>query len=305
MSAITDKSSFLFYGRSGVGKSTQARYIAQHIYKKYGKKTRYIALDTGSLWAPVQSLIDKGIVEPLLVPTAPEFNPMATMRKLRRGEWPKDANIKASEKVGNGWKNPNTWLPWTETNTDEIGAYFVDSISEYANALMYDSRAKNIRGGGDSGPARVEDGEQAGSNTQTHYAEAQGEVCAGMTSFFMLPIHIAAFTALEDSGTDDDGGVAKPSLGPKLVGKKAITMAPARVLNNIHLTSDGIGRNRTVKGWYEEHDSDIQKLKWPSKIALEADQWPDFWKLYPNGYMPMTLDKGISELLEFVESKKE
>jgi hypothetical protein len=305
MTEITDKNSFLFYGRSGVGKSTQAKYIAQYVYDKWGKKTRYLALDTGSLWKPVQKLIDAGIVEPLLVPTAPEFNPMATMRKLRRGEWPQDNTIKQSEKIGlNNWKNPNVWLPWTDKNTAEIGAYFVDSITEYANALLYDSRAKNVRGGNDSGPARVEDGEQAGMNTQTHYAEAQSETCAGMTAFFMLPIHIAAFTALEDTGQEDVGGVTRPTLGPMLVGQKAITKAPARVLNNIRMVSEGVGSKRVVRGWYEEHPSAIATMKWPSKIALEPEQWEEFWKIHPNGYIPLTLEKGIGEFLEFLNRKK-
>lgn len=305
MSVIVEKTSMLFYGKSGVGKSTQAKYIATHIYEKYGKKTRYIALDTGSLWKPVESLIAKGIVEPLLVPTAPEFNPMATMRKIRRGEFPKGGVIQASEKVGDRYRNPNIWEPWTDKQTNEIGAYFVDSISEYGNALMYDSRAKNLRAGGDpTSQPRVEDGEQSGTNTQSHYGDAQGEVCAGMTSFFMLPIHVAAFTALEDMGTDDDSGISKPALGPMLPGKKAITKIPARVLNNFHLTSAGVGEQKIVKAWYDDHDSEIAKLKWPAKVGLEDDVLPEFWKKFPGGFMQLKLGQGIGEFLEFLDRKE-
>lgn len=298
------KTSILFYGKSGVGKSTQARYIAEYVYARFGKKTRYVGLDTGSLFAPIESLIAKGIVEPLLVPTAPEFNPMATMRKIRRGEWPKDGTIQPSVKVKDGYKNPNIWTPWGEHESAEIGAYFVDSLSEYANALMYDSRAKNIRYGSEGSQPRVEDGEQIGTNTMLHYGEAQGEVCAAMTSFLMLPIEIVGFTALEDSGTDDDGGVSRTALGPKLVGKKAITMIPARVLNNFHLVSEGSGRQRTIKAWYEDHPSELPKLNWPAKVGLEVNELPKFWKAYPSGFIPLTLEKGIRDFLEFRENSK-
>ena len=85
---ITQKTSLMCYGASDAGKSTQARYIAEFVHRVYGKKTRLIALDRGSLWAPAQDLVDEGIVIPLEFPTSYEFNPMAIMRKLRRGEWP-------------------------------------------------------------------------------------------------------------------------------------------------------------------------------------------------------------------------
>lgn len=306
------KSSYLFYSRFGVGKSTQARYIAQYIRRKLGKRTRVVALDTGSLGAPLRSLIDDGTVEGLLVPTAPEYNPMAIMRKIRRGEWPKDGVInkptRIEEKGAVRYKSNTEWLPWKPETTAEVGAYFVDSLTEYANSLMYDAKAKNLRTGDDaSSQPRVEDGEQIGTNTRNHYADAQGEVVASMTAFCDLPIEIVAFTALEDSGTDDDTGVTHTVLGPKIVGKKAIAIIPSKVTNCFHLTSEGIGAQKRVNCWYEDHPSELPRVNWPCKIGLEVDQLPLLWKHYPKGYIPLTLEAGIGEFLDFKDSliKKE
>ena len=80
--------SILCYGKSGSAKTSQIRYIAEYVFEKYGKRTRMITSDAGSLWSPVQDLVDAGIVVPLLFPTDPAYNPLSTMRKLRRGEWP-------------------------------------------------------------------------------------------------------------------------------------------------------------------------------------------------------------------------
>ena len=44
-SLISDKTSLLFYSKSGNGKSTQARYLAEYLWKKHKKKLRFIAAD--------------------------------------------------------------------------------------------------------------------------------------------------------------------------------------------------------------------------------------------------------------------
>jgi hypothetical protein len=301
---ISRKTSFMVYGRSGVGKSTQARYIAEYIAKKSGKKTRYIALDRGSLWSPLQDLVDSGIVIPLEFQTASEYNPMAIMRKLRRGEFPENGVINMPERViknGKVMYNPMTkWLPWTEKETAEIGAIVVDSITSFATSFMSDAKQKNIRMGGESGAQpREEEGEISGTNTQTHYGDAHLEVLDAINAFQALPVEIAFFTALEDTGTDDSSGTKKIALGPATVGKAIVSVVPQRVQNNIHLTADGIGSKRQVKAWYQEHPSDIASLQWPAKIGLLPHELPEFWKAYPQGFIPLSLERGIAEFLEW------
>src|ERR1700729_3289835 len=132
MTPIIDKTSLLFYSRSGNGKSTQARYIAEHLWRKHKKKMRFIAAGRGSLWAPVQDLVDEKIVIPIEFPTSSQFNPFAVMRKLRRGEFPEGGIInpptrvetKTAQGVQVQYRMNTVWKPWTDDDTKEIGGVF-------------------------------------------------------------------------------------------------------------------------------------------------------------------------------------
>lgn len=307
---ISRKTSILCYAKSDCGKSTQARYLAEYVHRTTGKKTRYIALDRGSLWSPCQDLVDAGIVVPLEFQTASEYNPMAIMRKLRRGEWPRDGVINMPTRVQNNGKvqyKPNTeWIPWGEKETAEIGAIVVDSITSFATSFMSDAKQKNIRMGNESGAApREEEGEVSGTNTQTHYGDAHLEVLDMMNAIQALPIEIAYFTALEDTGTDDSSGSKKIALGPATVGKAIVSVIPQRVQNVFHLQSEGVGAAKKVQAWYSSHPSDIANLQWPAKVGLLPAELPEFWKAYPKGFLPLSLDRGIAEFLEFRDSLRE
>lgn len=311
---ITDKISLMCYGASGAGKSTQARYVAEFVYRKYGKKTRLIALDRGSLWEPSLDLVEKGIIVPIEFPTSYEFNPMAVMRKFRRGEWPKDGVINkptAYEEKGKlglpeiKYKTNTQWLPWTAKDEEEIGAIVIDSLTSFATSYMSDAKQKNIRAGDDSDARpRLEEGEQMGTNTQSHYGDTHTEILDMLQSFQALPVHITLFTALEGKGEEKQNGIKRPVLGPETVGQALNGKLPSRVNHCFHLMSEGTGNQRKVKAWYDWHPSDIPNLKWPSKVTLPPAQLQELWKKYPAGYIPLTLEKGIAEFLEFREQLK-
>jgi len=312
--AITNKTSLMCYGASDSGKSTQARYIAEFIHRTTGKKTRLIALDRGSLWSPCQDLVDAGIVIPLEFPTSYEFNPFAIMRKLRRGDWPENGivnrpdTIETKDAKGNvtkiEYKTNTKWLPWAAKETEEIGAIIVDSLTTYATAFMSDVKQKNQRTGEPGSAPRLEEGEQMGTNTQSHYGDAHTEILDSVQSFQALPVQITMFTALEGLGADDDTGVKRPALGPETVGKAINGKLPSRVNHCFHLVAEGVGAKKIVKAWYSKHDSDIPKLQWPAKVTLPPTELREFWAKWPNGYIPLSLDKGIGEFLEFVSRKR-
>ena len=305
------KTSILCYGKSGVGKSTQARYLAEYIWRRSKKRTRYIALDRGSLWSPVQDLVDEGIVIPIEFQTASEFNPMAVMRKLRRGEIPKGGKINMPTRVQQNGKvqyKPNTeWIPWDQQPEEERpGLIVVDSITSFATSFMSDAKQKNIRMGNESGAApREEEGEISGTNTQTHYGDAHLEVLDAINAFQALPVEIVFFTALEDTGTDDSTGSKRIALGPATVGKAIVSVIPQRVQNNFRLTAEGTGSGRKVSAWYQDHPSDINNVLWPSKVGLLPHELPEFWKAFPRGFIPLSLEKGISEFLEWRDKMRE
>jgi len=287
------------------------RYIAEHVYNTTGKKTRLIALDRGSLWSPCADLVDKGIVIPLEFPTSYEFNPMAIMRKLRRGEWPEGGVIKAptasqvkrpnSQEMETRYQTNTKWLPWTEETTKEIGAIGLDSLTTFATAYMSDTKQKNIRAGSDASSApRTEEGEQMGTNTMSHYGDAHTEILDALQAFQALPVAITAFTALEGLGADDDTGIKRPALGPETVGKAINGKLPSRVNHCFHLVAEGTGSKKIVRAWYNKHPSEIAKLEWPAKVTMPPGDLKEFWAKWPNGYIPLSLDKGIGEFLEFI-----
>lgn len=312
---MAEKTSILCYGRSGSGKTSQAGYLADYVRTKWGKKTRFISIDTGSRWAPLQSLVDDGTVIPLIFPTSYEYNPYAVMRKLRKGMWPEGGVVNmptAVESVAGGkvqkieYKMNTIWHPWSKEEDDSIGAIVVDSITSFATSFMSDAKQKNVRMGSEgAAQARSEDGEVLGSNTQSHYGDAHTETLDMMTSFQTLSPDLFLFTALEDIGTDDSGGTKRVALGPATVGKAIVTVVPSRVQNSFHLVGDGVGSARKVKAWYQDHDSDIASLKWPAKVTMQPRELPEFWKKFKDGFIPLSLDKGIAEFLEFRDSLRE
>jgi energy-coupling factor transporter ATP-binding protein EcfA2 len=312
---ITNKFSILCYGASGSGKSTQARYVAEFVWREYKKKTRLIALDRGSLWSPCQDLVDQGTIIPLEFPTSFEYNPFAIMRKLRRGEWPKDGFINkptaVEEKNAKGeivkisYKMNTTWLPWAQKETDEIGAIVVDSITSFATSFMSDVKQKNQRIGNSDSAPRVEDGEQMGTNTQAHYGDAHTEVLDALQAYQALPVYITLFTALEGLGETDVSGVKRPQLGPETVGKAITGIIPNRVNYCFHLVTEGVGNKKIIKAWCDKHPSELgERLMWPAKVSLPPADLKEFWSKFPNGYVPLSLEKGIGEFLEFINRKK-
>ena len=306
---MNNKISIMCYGASDSGKSTQARYIAEFVHKVYGKKTRLIALDRGSLWSPSQDLVDAGIIVPLEFPTSHEFNPFAIMRKLRRGEWPSEGKInRPTAKVSNGvtqYISNTQWRPWSAEDEKEIGAIVIDSLSSYATAFMSDVKQKNQRSGDPAAAPRLEDGEQMGTNTMNHYADCHMEILDLLQSFQSLPVHITLFTALEGKGEDDDSGIKRTALGPETIGKAINGKLPSRVNHCFHLVAEGTGSAKKVKAWYNRHPSEIPKIDWPAKVTMPPMELKRVWAKWPNGYIPLTLEKGIGEFLEFLHDGKE
>ncbi len=297
--------SILAYGKTGTTKTSQIRYIAEYVYEKTGKKTRMITSDTGSLWAPVEDLVDAGIIIPLLFPTDPRYNPLATMRKLRRGEWPTTNELKPSVQVGTQWKSQNTWTPWSAVESSEIGAYAVESLTSYGSGILRDLAEKNISVGTGNVPGlRTEDAEVFASNTMQHYGMGQSEILEMLNSFIALPVEYVYFTALEGAGEDDDGPTKRTVLGPKSLGKAITEVIPQRVGDCLHLV-DAIEEKtgaREIRAYLRNHpDSQVAKMNWPAKIRLlnTPDVLNTFQKRYPEGFMKLTIEKGIRELLEF------
>jgi hypothetical protein len=240
---------------------------------------------------------------------------MAIMRKLRRGEFPKDGVIlkptakeskRADGSVEIKYTTNTIWEPWTDKTTEEIGAVVVDSLTSFATSFMSDVKQKNVRVGQDNtSQPRNEEGEQIGSNTISHYADTHTEILDALQSFQSLPVHVTMFTALEGLGQDDDTGVKRPALGPETVGKAINGKLPSRVNHCFHLVAEGQGAKKIVKAFYNKHPSELgERLMWPAKVSLIPAELAEFWKLYPEGFVKLSLQKGLGEFLEFIGRNK-
>lgn len=298
------KMSVLAYGASGVGKTSQMRYFSRYVFDKYGLRSRFICTDGGSLWEVLQDYIEEGFVDALLVPSNPQYNPYAIMRKLGRGLWPKDSkiNLPKETKVGNEIKY-QTMTTWETFPSDgSIGLIGTDSLTGYSSSYMYDAAVKNIRRGSEvGGGVRDEEGEQYGSNTQSHYGDAQNEIKNYINSIVALPCPFSYFTALEDGGTENTTGVKRPVYGPQIAGSAATGELPKLVTNCFHLVAEGIGASRVVKAYYEEHEDPTlpPKMKWKAKASsILPEQRLEFVRAYPGGFVPLSLTSGIREFLE-------
>lgn len=301
------KMSIMAYGPSGVGKTTQFRYLAKYVKEKFGLRSRFICTDGGSLWECVQDMIEDGDVDALLVPANPQYNPYAVMRKLGRGDWPEGSivNMPTPTKVGNEtkWKSNTVWKPWGEEESKTIGLIGTDSLTGYSSAYMWDAAVKNIRRGSESGGGvRDEEGEQYGSNTQSHYGDAQNEVKNYINSIVALPCPFSYFTALEDGGTENTTGVKRPVYGPQIAGSAATGELPKLVTNCFHLVAEGVGSERKVKAFYDDHpDPSLPpNQKWKAKASsILPEQRLAFVKAFPGGFVPLSLDNGIRDFLTF------
>lgn len=300
----------MFYGASGVGKTSQFRYLAKYVHDTLGLRSRFICTDGGSLWECVQDYIEEGFVDALLVPSNPQYNPYAVMRKLGRGEWPVDGIVNMPKPVKMGaetrWQSNTVWKPWGPDETKTIGLIGTDSLTGYSSAYMYDAAVKNIRRGNESGAGvRDEEGEQYGSNTQSHYGDAQNEVKNYINSIVALPCPFSYFTALEDGGTENTTGIKRPVYGPQIAGSAATGELPKLVTNCFHLVAEGVGADRKVKAYYDEHpDPSLPpNQKWKAKASsILPEQRLEFVKRFPGGFIPLSLTSGIRDFLDFKDA---
>lgn len=289
------------YGRTRTAKTSQAKFIAKYIWNKHKKRTRFITTDTGSLWEPIQSLVDAEVIDPLFLPTDPAFNPQSSLRKLLRGAWPVgyDRNGMSLKRAGQ-----TKWKEWDAKDSEEIGAYVFESLSSIGSGVMRDLAEKNITVGSGNVPGyRTEDGEVFGQNTETHYGMIQNAVNTLMNSIAVLPVELVYLTAWDEVIEPRDKDVLKVyKLGPMLPGRKLVDSVPGSVNILIHSVLHNEGGKSELRYYVKPHPWEVlAKYSWPAGLRLEASKSiiAELDKKWPNGYFVPTLERGILDLLEF------
>lgn len=288
----------LAYGKTRTTKTSQFRFIAEEVWKRHGKRSRFVTTDTGSLWAPIQDLVDADIVRPLLLPIDPAYNPQSTMRYIRAGKWPKDKDGNGIAVVRPTNEKPNWQIPGEQPDKDEIGALGIESLTSFGDGTMRDLREKQRS----ASPIYEEGGEKFASNSMAHYGLAHGEILDLLNSAATLPYHYVYMTALEGIGEDDDGPVKRAILGPKVPGKAITETIPSRVNDCLHLV-DYVDKDKSeLRCYITSHPSEVAGKKWPA--GLRSISIPtvlaEVRKKWPNGYFKLSEERGIGEYLDML-----
>lgn len=294
----------LNYGKTrSAAKTTQAEYIADYVWRKWRKKTRFVTTDTGSLWEPVQAMVDAGVIDPLFVPTEPRFNSISVMRKLRNGQWPTEYRHGAMDII-----QPNGKTKWTEwaaqKDSAEVGAYVFESLHQFGAGGMRDLAEKNTTIGREPVPGyRVEDGEVYASNTMQHYGMMHTELLGWLDALAVLPVEIVYVTSLEDVNEPQDKDLVKVyKIGPLVPGRKITDVVPAHV--NICLHSVRVGEE--LRCYIRPHPWEVlNKYEWPAGLRVPPAMVAEVNKRYPDGYIKLSIGRGLAELLEFRDELRE
>lgn len=296
--------SILNYGKTRTAKTTQAKFVAEYVWRKWQKKTRFVTTDVGSLWEPVQAQVDIGLIQPLYVPSSKEFKGEAIWKKLARGDWP-------TETDNNQLKEGSKWIPWKQQkDSGEIGAYVFESLSTIGMGLMRGWAEGNLTVGNASVPGfRVVEGETFGQNTENHYGMILTAVPAFMNDINMLPVQIVYVSAWDEIVEPRDKDIQKVyKLGPMLPGRKLVDIVPGSVNILIHSVSAQVDGKTELRCYVKPHPWEVlQKYHWPAGLRLDSSATilAAIDKKWPDGYFVPSRDLGIGEILNFRDEMRE
>lgn len=287
---MSKASSVLIYGESGSAKTTSAKFLAKYIYEKTGKTTRLITADGGGT-DPIQPEIDAGLIDVFNISQLEE--PIATMRKLSRGQWPlQDGKLGA-------------------VDTSQIGAYVIEGLTSIGDLVIRDFRLKGTKLSQEPGFKFQEGGETFYGSNMTYYGFAQEFLQEIAGSFNTLDVDRILWTALESRG--EDGDTRMLVYGPTIVGKKSLAKAPAWFGTCIHhevLTKETGKVDQSTKtkileteirGYFTKHPDNLGII-FPAKTRLSSEAIPELLKKFPNGYFPITLTEGLDNYLKAEEN---
>lgn len=294
----------LNYGKTRTYKTSQAKAVAEYVWRKWRKKTRMVTTDVGSMWEPVQSHVDAGLIQPLYVPSSKEFKAEAVWKKLARGDWPADV-------TDNRLKEGSKWLAWAQQkDSAEVGAYVFESLSSIGMGLMRGWAEGNLTVGNSSVPGfRTIEGETFGQSTENHYGMILSAMPAFVNDINMLPVEVVYMTSWDEVVEPRDKDLQKIyKLGPMLPGRKLVDIVPGLVNMLIHSVSVPSEKGREVRCYVRDHSWEVlNKYSWPAGLRLDSsDEVLDAMdKKWPDGYFVPTRNKGIGVLLELRDEMRE
>lgn len=231
--------SFLIYGDSDSGKTSQIGHFSKWLFKSTGGKivnrkavgglkTRLYGCDSAR-WASLQAIINLGVIE---VINCLEYNfPTIWAPRIAQGEMIVTL--------------PNGKLGWGKGNIDEIGCHAFDGLTGISDAYMADMRKaaeKGISIGGDAAMKYTVKDEitgqdvTSGMNNLGHFRVAQDNIrgFVGIANRLVDKGNYVIYTATQRRGEEDTRQVIS---GPEVAGKALTSELPRLVTYTFQLVA--------------------------------------------------------------------
>lgn len=320
---------FLLYGATDAGKSSQLGELARWHFEKTGQISRLISADSG--WDPIEPLVitperPDGIIEAWNVQALPD--PWAILIELSEGAWPQVIQTET------GFKAKMVRGVWKEGVLHNaagrlVGQYLIEGLNTICNStLMQDhlrtarKLAQDVVGTFNSTAIEVDalSKETTRSLTfanaaQAHYGQVQRFMLEELVPRFgRLGVSRVVWTAHEAKGRDDmadSNSQVFNALGPATIGRAAVDKTTLKFGHTFHLTveseitKDAKGSplvKREFRAWFVSHPDDtLTRMKWPAKVSLPIARSQELLRRFPGGFIPLSGGKSLVEFMEFLQ----
>lgn len=294
----------LVWGPSGAGKTWQMYLSALQMYKRYGKKTRYLSADGGSL-GPLASLVKLGILRVFSLGVVPYKFRLEAVDLIMSGVWPifdPDKGV---------WSFKAQAAKPTSATFDEWGQLITEGLTSVGDMSMRDLIKREdikIPQTPDRNEFFVTSGEQKWTfRAPAHFGFVQErmEEWVGMSS--VLPYQRVLWTARELRAESKNGDTI---VGPELPGKAATGSVPGWFGACLHLvavpgeliTDDRPDLSSMAKGKFKKMEHRLYLIPHPdgrTGITLDSKN------RLPAEVVPMLTKTGYirSEVLYEVDAK--
>lgn len=327
---------YLLYGSTDTGKTSQLGEIAQWEWKHNQRISRLISADSG--WDPMEHLVVSperpiGTKNPDGSSVCVEAwsiqglaNPWVILIELSEGAWPQVVDASGIQKLRmakakweNGWVTSGGYL---------VGQVFLEGLSTIATVGMQDhintgrKLSQDVVGTftsvvqevGPDGKNETSRSIQLSSAAMSHYGQVQRWLLDDLVPRFgKLGVSRVVWTAHEARGTDEITGISNSVLGPATVGKAVVDKTTLKFGHSFHMTVDtqiqkdpkgAMNVSRDFRAWFVSHpDSVLTKMNWPAKVSLPIQRSKELLKKFPGGFLPLSGDGSMVQFLEFLSNE--
>lgn len=319
---------FLIYGPTGSGKTSQIVPLAKWIYETTGKVTRVISSDMGGV-SPIEreGLISAKIVDVLNM-AGDDSKLLSKWRKLSRGWWPKiveeETEDKDADGIGKGTTSKKRFRRILEDKAAlaKVGLICIEGATSTSEQLMRhlvkqevtaeDGKVSAIGPQGASGRYE-EDGEVVGGNSKGHYNIVQIEMHGLFSAFSSLPDDVlVGWSAAEGRGLIKKSG--ESCYCPQLAGEAKNALVPSWVGDCFHFhdipeitdMQGNITQEKEVRAYFIPHVDGESDITYRCKSRVGLSDIENLKERFPGGYIKLGTQQGegLDQYFRWLEERK-